>query len=91
MDDKFYLYDILSSFKALNVNMSYAINECSSDNLYKKFVTMQNEISSATKDLFYIAFNNNWYNLKNDTKENIMNEYTKLQEDLENTITNDKN
>ncbi len=84
MEEKYYLFDILSSEKAMTVNMATALNESSCDAVYKKYYSMFKSISECSKDLYYIAYNNNWYELEDATKTKLQSAKTKIENEIDN-------
>ncbi len=85
MNDKYYLFDILASEKNMTVNMAISLNEASCDNIYKKYFAMFKDVSKTAKDLYYFAYNNNWYQLENAESTKISEEINKLEDELENS------
>lgn len=84
MNDKYLLYDILETEKNIVVNTSIALNEASCKPIYDTYFEMFDTISKATKTLFNLAYNKNWYTLEEATKTKIKQEYNKLTKELEN-------
>ncbi len=82
MEDKYYLFDILASMKALVVNQATMLNEASNDELHKKYITMFKETSDMQKDLFDYAYENKWYVLEEAEATKIDKECKKLCDEL---------
>lgn len=79
MDDKFILYDILNTEKNMCVNMAISLNEASCEEIYNLYYKMFEGISSGSKELFNIGFNNKWYVLEEQVKTKINSSYDKLK------------
>lgn len=84
MNDKYMLYDVLETEKNMVVNTSIALNEASCTPIYEKYYEMFESISKASKNLFNLAYNKNWYTLEEATKTKIEQEHSKLTKELEN-------
>ncbi len=82
MSDNYYLFDILANEKSMTVNMSIALNEASCDKLYKKYFSMFKDISETAKELYYLAYSNNWYKLEEAPKTKKDEELTKMETEL---------
>lgn len=83
MNDKDYLKDILESEKNLSVNMSYALNEASCNNLYKNYFKMFEKINKKVKELFYLSYNLGYYKLEKEETKKIKSNIKTLSQDLE--------
>lgn len=84
MSNKYILQDILETEKNMTVNMAIALNEASWDNIYDVYYDMFKELSKEAKELFNIAFNNNWYQLEEADNNKVCQEYSKLSKELGN-------
>lgn len=82
MADKDFVMDILEMEKNMAVNMTYALNEASCENLYKEFFKMFESISKTTKELFTYAFNENIYTLEEESKPKITKAISSLKGEL---------
>lgn len=82
MTDKYMLYDVLETEKNIVVNTSIALNEASCTPIYDTYFEIFDNISKATKILFNLAYNKNWYTLEEATKTKIEQEYNKLEKEL---------
>jgi len=83
MEEKYCLFDILESEKNMAVNMAISLNEASNNNLYKKWFSMFQAISENVKELFYLAYNNGWYNLEEAQETKITQAINKLEKEQE--------
>ena len=84
MNDKYILYDILETEKNIVVNTAIALNEASCAPIYDTYFEIFDTISKASKVLFNLAYNKNWYTLEEATKTKIKQEHSKLTKELEN-------
>ncbi len=83
MEEKYCLFDILESEKNMAVNMAISLNEASNNNLYKKWFSMFQAISENVKELFYLAYNNGWYNLEEAQETKVTQAINKLEKEQE--------
>lgn len=83
MEEKYCLFDILESEKNMAVNMVISLNEASNNNLYKKWFSMFQAISENVKELFYLAYNNGWYNLEEAQETKVTQAINKLEKEQE--------
>jgi len=79
MTSQYILNDVLESIKNMTVNYSFALNEASSKNIYEEYFDQFKEISQLAKDLFNLAYANNWYQLEEAPNSKIMAEVTKFK------------
>lgn len=79
MEDKYYLEDILECEKNMVVNLSISLNEASCDEIYQKYLKMFELVSKKAKDLFTIAYQNNWYQLENVDANKIKKDLKKMK------------
>lgn len=79
MEDKYMLYDILASEKAMVANMATALNEASCDGIYKKYHDMFEDSTKEAKDLFNLAYNKGWYTLEEAETQKISECKSKLE------------
>lgn len=82
MNDKYMLYDVLETEKNIVVNTAIALNEASCATIYDTYYEIFDAISKASKTLFNLAYNKNWYTLEQATKTKIQQEYDKLSKEL---------
>ncbi len=82
MASKYMIYDVISSLKSMVVNYAYSLNEASSPCIYEEYLDQFLTLSKITKELFYYAYNNNWYPLEEAPATKIKKEVTKLQKEL---------
>ena len=76
------LYDVLETEKNIIVNTAIALNEASCTPIYNTYFEIFNEISKASKKLFNLAYNKNWYTLEQSKKNKIQQEYNKISKEL---------
>ncbi len=76
------LYDVLETEKNIIVNTAIALNEASCTPIYNTYFEIFNEISKASKKLFNLAYNKNWYTLEESKKNKIQQEYNKISKEL---------
>lgn len=76
------LYDVLEMEKNIIVNTAIALNEASCTPIYNTYFEIFNEISKASKKLFNLAYNKNWYTLEESKKNKIQQEYNKISKEL---------
>lgn len=77
------LNDILEMEKNMTVNMAIALNEASSNHIYKVYYEMFEKLSEEAKTLFTIAYNNSWYQLEEAECTKINEKLTKLNQELD--------
>ncbi len=73
MNDRDFLNDILESEKNMSVNYTYALNEASNEELFKKIYDMFIHIKEEQRNLFELSFKKGWYTLEK-AEENKINE-----------------
>lgn len=73
MNDRDFLNDILESEKNMSVNYTYALNEASNEELFKRIYDMFIHIKEAQRNLFELSFKKGWYTLEK-AEENKINE-----------------
>lgn len=86
MKEKYYLFDILANEKQMVANTAIALNEASCDLIYDTYFDMFKKLSKEAKDLFNIAFNNDWYSLTEVEDKILDDEIKKLEADLNDCI-----
>lgn len=64
MNDRDFLNDILESEKNMSVNYTYALNEASNEELFKRIYDMFIHIKEAQRNLFELSFKKGWYTLE---------------------------
>ena len=77
------LNDILLSEKNMSNSYSVAINEMSSDKLYKKIMNFFDDTKEMAREIFTFMYNNGLYELSSETEQKIEDTYTKYQEKKE--------
>ena len=73
MNDRDFLNDILESEKNMSVNYTYALNEASNEELFKRIYDMYIHIKETQRNLFELSFKKGWYTLEK-AEENKINE-----------------
>lgn len=73
MNDRDFLNDILESEKNMSVNYTYALNEASNEELFKRIYDMFIHIKETQRNLFELNFKKGWYTLEK-AEENKINE-----------------
>ena len=64
MECKYILYDVLETVKNMTANYATALNESSSEAIYKEFKKEFDSLSNLAKELFNYAYSVNWYKLE---------------------------
>ena len=77
------LNDILLSEKNMSNSYSVAINEMSSDKLYKKIMNFFDDTKEIAREIFEFMYNNGLYELSSETEQKIEDACTKYQEKKE--------
>ena len=83
MNDENYLNDMLETEKNMSVNMTYALNEASNENLFDEIYEMFNMVKESQRTLFELAFKKGWYCLEKAEENKISEEYNKLTKSIE--------
>lgn len=73
MNDRDFLNNILESEKNMSVNYTYALNEASNEELFKRIYDMFIHIKETQRNLFELSFKKGWYTLEK-AEENKINE-----------------
>ena len=73
MNDRDFLNDILESENNMSVNYTYALNEASNEELFKRIYDMFIHIKETQRNLFELSFKKGWYTLEK-AEENKINE-----------------
>lgn len=77
MESKALLDDVLSSVKSMVVNYSIALNEASSEFIYKEFLKEFNDLSLLAKEIYNLEYSLEWVTLKEAPVKDIKNAITK--------------
>lgn len=77
MESKAMLNDVLASIKNMVVNYSIALNEASSEFIYKEYLKEFMELSSLAKELYNLEYSLEWVTLKEANSKNIKTLLTK--------------
>lgn len=73
------LLDILSTLKAMSVNLTYALNEASCDNVYNLYYEQFKDVNKYTKLVYDLMYKKGYYDLSNVEKNKINKTLTKLK------------
>lgn len=82
LENKYILNNVLETLKNMVVNYSFALNEASSEYLYKEYKKQFDQLSIDTKELFNYAYEQGWYTLEEAKSDKIKQEIKKLQQEL---------
>ena len=85
MNDRDFLNDILESEKNMSVNYTYALNEASNEELFKRIYDMFIHIKETQRNLFELSFKKGWYTLEK-AEENKINEENNTLSNMFNEI-----
>lgn len=77
MESKAMLNDVLVSIKNMVVNYSIALNEASSEFIYKEYLKEFMELSSLAKELYNLEYSLEWVTLKEANSKDIKTLLTK--------------
>lgn len=77
MESKAMLNDVLASIKNMVVNYSIALNEASSEFIYKEYLKQFMELSSLAKELYNLEYSLEWVTLKEANSKDIKTLLTK--------------
>ena len=77
MESKAMLNDVLASIKNMVVNYSIALNEASSEFIYKEYLKEFMELSSLAKELYNLEYSLEWVTLKEANSKDIKTLLTK--------------
>ena len=77
MESKAMLNDVLASIKNMVVNYSTALNEASSEFIYKEYLKEFMELSSLAKELYNLEYSLEWVTLKEANSKDIKTLLTK--------------
>ncbi len=77
MESKALLDDVLSSIKSMVVNYSIALNEASSEFIYKEFLKEFNDLSLLAKEIYNLEYSLEWVTLKEAPVKDIKTAITK--------------
>lgn len=77
MESKAMLNDVLASIKNMVVNYSIALNEASSEFIYKEYLKEFMELSSLAKELYNLEYSLEWVTLKEANSKDIKTLITK--------------
>lgn len=77
MESKAMLNDVLASIKNMVVNYSIALNEASSEFIYKEYLKEFMELSSLAKELYNLEYSLEWVTLKEANNKDIKTLLTK--------------
>ncbi len=78
LNDCDYLHEILSCEKNMSVNLTYALNEASNQELFKEIYTIFEDVKMAQREAYNMAFKNGWYSLEKEKEEKIIEKASEL-------------
>ena len=84
MESKTMLDDILQNIKSLVTNYAYALNEASSEFIYKEFFSQFQDLSLLAKKLYNLAYDLGWTSLSSCASKDIKSEITREQKIIDN-------
>ena len=82
MNEEQILNDILSTLKAMSVNMTIALNEASCDDVYNLYYEQFKDINKYSKLVYDLMSKKGYYDLKSVEKNKIKTTLTKLKGEL---------
>lgn len=82
MNEKDILMDILENLKFISVNMTYALNEASSEYLYDKYFKMFKDVNKSSKEVFNLINSKGFYPLEEEDNSKIKDAYDMLSQEL---------
>lgn len=83
MESKIMLDDVLQTVKNMTTNYAYALNEASSEFIYKEFLAQFQALSMLAKELYNLSYDLGWVNLTEASTKDIKKEKDKEQTILE--------
>lgn len=83
MECKYILYDVLETVKNMTANYATALNESSSEAIYKEFKKEFDSLSNLAKELFNYAYSVNWYKLEEAQSKKIDTAIKNMKNELE--------
>ena len=83
MESKAMLDDVLQTVKSMTTNYAYALNEASSEFIYKEFLTQFQALSMLAKELYNLSYDLGWVNLTEASAKDIKKEKDKEEKVLE--------
>lgn len=83
MECKYILYDVLETVKNMTANYATALNEASSEVIYKEFKKEFDSLSNLAKELFNYAYSVNWYKLEEAQSKKIDTAIKNMKNELE--------
>ena len=82
MNEKQILNDTLSTLKAMSVNMTFALNEASCDNIYNLYYEQFKDINRYTKQVYDLMYQKGYYSLCNVEKNKISKVLKTIKDEL---------
>ena len=79
MESKAMLDDVLQTVKSMVTNYAYALNEASSEFIYKEFLNQVQSLSMLAKELYNLAYDLGWVTLTECSSKDIKTEITREQ------------
>ncbi len=84
MESKAMLDDVLQTVKGMVTNYAYALNEASSESIYKEFLSEFQALSMLAKELYNLAYDIGWVSLSEASSKDIKTELTRQQKIIDN-------
>lgn len=84
MESKAMLDDVLQTVKGMVTNYAYALNEASSESIYKEFLSEFQALSMLAKELYNLAYDIGWVSLSEANSKDIKTELTRQQKIIDN-------
>ena len=78
------LDDVLQTVKGMVTNYAYALNEASSESIYKEFLSEFQALSMLAKELYNLAYDIGWVSLSEASSKDIKTELTRQQKIIDN-------
>lgn len=78
------LDDVLQTVKGMVTNYAYALNEASSESIYKEFLSEFQALSMLAKELYNLAYDIGWVSLSEANSKDIKTELTRQQKIIDN-------
>lgn len=82
LNDCDYLNQVLECTKNMSVNLAIALNEASNEKLYNEFFGIYNDLKTAQRDLYNMAFKNGWYSLEKAENTKINEKLTEFKQKM---------
>lgn len=84
MESKAMLDDVLQTVKGMVTNYACALNEASSETIYKEYLNQFQALSMLAKELYNVAYDIGWVTLSQASSKDIKTELTREQKIIDN-------